>query len=140
MISSTKFQVRDSNGPVKTCDTLRDAVLAAAKEDGYGAIYQRDADGAMRLYSSRVHIGNNSYFPKSNEAFSAMSVLEDDDAAEIEVAAQVYKTGVYHSKHNLEIVQLTFLNGSLSAIDGKPIEQVAEEWDISTDDVRGIYQ
>lgn len=140
MTTATKFQVRDSNGTVETCDTLRDAVLAAAREDGYGAVYQRDENGAMCLYSSRNHIGNNIYFPQDSDSFPQYSLLPDDASAEIDVAAKIYKTGVFHSRHNLDIVELTFVDGTLAAIDGKTLEQLVEDWDIPAEDIRGIYQ
>jgi hypothetical protein len=37
----------------KLHSALRDAVLAAATDDGYGAKFQRDGDGFMRLYSTK---------------------------------------------------------------------------------------
>ena len=140
MTTVTKFQVRDTNGVVETCVTLPNAVLAAVGEDGYGAVFQRDENGAMRLYSSRKHIGNNIYFPDTNEAFSAESNLAEDDAAKLEVAEQVLKAGVLHSRHTLEIVLLTFAGDSLTEVDGKTIAEIAAEMDVSIEDVRNIYQ
>lgn len=140
MTKVTKYQVRDTNGVVATRTTLRDAVLAAASDDGYGAVFQRDENGAMRLYSSRKHIGNNIYFPAPNEAFSAESSLSDDTLAENDVAEKVLSGGVLLSRHSLEVVVLNFNDEILSDVDGKAVIDIAEEMDISVEDVRKIYQ
>ena len=142
MTTTTKFQVRNCHGAIETHDTLSAAVLAAAQEDGYGSVYQRDDDGVMRLYSSRKHIGNNNYFPKDDEAFQAESILADDDAAENDVAEQILKRGVFHSKHELDIAKLTFENGILTHVDGKTVEDMLA--DIGDDDdtvelIRSMY-
>lgn len=139
MSSVTKFQVRDDYGTISTQNNVRDAVLAAAGYDGYGAVYKRDENGAMRLYSSRTHIGNNIYFPKPNEAFAAESMLNDDELAEIAVAIDVMTSGVLHSNKTLEIAVLTFKNDLLTDVDGKSVEALAEEWDVDVSDVRKMY-
>lgn len=84
---------------VCTRDNLSDAVLAAAGYDGWGALYRRDDDGYMRLYSSQFHIGNNIYIPRDSDAFFAVSDLSDDSEAMLDVATQVYKSGVLHSRY-----------------------------------------
>lgn len=89
---------------VCTANNLSDAVLAAAGYDGWGALYRRDDDGRMRLYSSRFHIGNNIYIPRDSDAFFDVSGLLDDDDAMLDVATQIYKRGVFHSRYsNIDI-------------------------------------
>jgi len=108
MRNSTKYRVIDNNGSIGLpTASLRDAVLEAAACDGYGATYQRDAEGAMRLYSSSEHIGNNPYTPEARDAFVAWSSIADDELAEIEVAEQVFKSGLLHSNYTeIEIIRL----------------------------------
>lgn len=143
-MSTIKFQVRDCNGNVGyPSNDLRGAVLEAAGHDGWGATFQRDAEGAMRLYSSRSHIGNNLYFPVESDAFGASSSLADDDAAEANVAEQVRSKGVLHSRYReLEIVELTFEGDTLTHIDGRTLAEVATDFDddeITAETVRGMY-
>ena len=85
---------------------LRDAVLAAASYDGYGAVFQRDKNGTMRLYSSARHLGNNPYFPVDKDAFSSVSDLADDAEAEADVARQVYEGGILHYRYDLDIIEI----------------------------------
>ena len=145
-MSQIKFQVRDSNGNVGyPSNDLRGAVLEAAGHDGWGAAFQRDESGAMRLYSSRSHLGNNPYFPAEDDAFQASSDLIDDDAAEADVAEQIRSKGVLHSRYReLEIVELTFEGDVLTHIDGRtPEEIIAQDFDGDEDTtvemIRGLY-
>lgn len=115
MTSNLSFRVVDNDlncvaGPVKT---LREAILAAARHDGYGACFERmDSEGhihptfPMRLFSSRRHIGNNPYFPSANDAFAPESKKTGDVAAQDEVALEVFLRGVLHSKYLLNIEAL----------------------------------
>jgi len=107
-VNNIKFQIRDNNGSIGSpTASLRDAVLEAAAHDGYGSVYQRDEEGAMRLYSSSRHIGNNPYTPKASDAFFACSSIADDELAEIDVASQIFKGGLFHSYYTeIEIIKL----------------------------------
>lgn len=98
---------------------LSDAVLAAAGYDGWGACYQRDEAGEMRLYSSRNHLGNNAYFPTDGEAFFPSSDKTNDDEAIAEVAQEVFKRGVFHSRYTMSIVTVTYdAAGNVETING----------------------
>ena len=139
-----KFQVRGANGNVNQQHTkLRDAVLDAARYDGWGAIFRRDEQGVMRLLSSPFHIGNNPYFPKDGDAFQAASRLEKDEDAEADVAAQICSAGVLHSRYSdLAIVELTYDGDVLTHIDGRSLADLAAEFDdseISVETVRSWY-
>ncbi|MFZ6655953.1 hypothetical protein [Undibacterium sp. TJN19] len=151
MTTSTKFQVRDSNGTLSTEDSLRDAVLAAASHDMFGARFERMNDEGeihpshpMRFFSSRRHIGNNVYsIDPIKDNFNAESNLADDDAAERDVAEQVKKQGYLHSKHTIEIVELTFEDDVLTHVDGLTVEEILA--DIGDEDdtvelIRSIYE
>lgn len=108
---TTRYFVLDANGEViyGPEPVLSVAVEAAASYDGFGACYQRDEAGRMRLYSSARHIGNNPYFPAEADMFIMSASYRKDDAAAIaEVAAQVVKGGVFHSRYDLEVVAVTF--------------------------------
>ncbi len=139
-----KFQVRGANGNVNHQHAkLRDAVLEAARYDGWGASFRRDDAGVMRLFSSRFHIGNNPYFPKEGDDFDAASCLENDADAEAEVAAQTRKAGVLHSRYrDIEIVELTYDGCVLTHIDGRSLADVAAEFgdsEINVETVRNWY-
>ena len=140
----TQFQVRNANGRISPNYTsLRDAVLDAARHDGWGAAFQRDAEGVMRLFSSQSHIGNNPYRPAKQDAFRAESRLQNDREAESDVAEQVFKSGLFHSKYtDMEIIKLTFHGEELTHVDGRPLADLAAEFDdneISVETVRSWY-
>lgn len=137
-----KYQVLNENGGT-ICgqdNTLRDAVLSAAGHDGWGAEYARDSEGAMRLFSSHDYIGNNTYNRQADDAFAPSSDLADDGAAEDDVAAQVFKRGVLHSRYRLEIVMLTYNDADvLTHVDGRAVEELAAEAEQSVENVRRHY-
>lgn len=148
----TKFQVKNNNGLIGSPhDTLVDAVLEAAGHDGFHACFERmddngniSPDNPMRLFSGRVHIGNNPYYPSPEDAFGPESRLTDDDVAMAEVADEVYRHGVLHSKYNqprnaIEICQLSYLDGRLTHVDGVALEEHAENSDSSVDSVREYW-
>ncbi|MDR1853470.1 MAG: hypothetical protein LBR05_00995 [Azoarcus sp.] len=147
MTTITMYQVTDDYEPVGwPHDTLTEAVLEAAGEDGYGARFLRmDDDGniapenPMRLFSGRHHIGNNPYIPQPADAFAPESTLEDDFAAMAEVAQKVYAGGVLHSKYAPEIRELTYTDGVLTHVDGVTLEQMAEDLDTTVDDIRDYW-
>jgi hypothetical protein len=141
----TRFQVHNANGIITNHDysSLRDAVLGAARHDGWGAMYQRDEEGVMRLFSSKYHIGNNPYRPQKDDAFQAESLCQRDDEAETDVAEQILKSGVLHSRYSdLEIIKLTYDCGVLTHIDGRALAEVVAELDdgeIGMDTIRTWY-
>lgn len=142
-----KFQVMNESGePIgQACDSLREAVLDAAAHDGWGACMQRDDEGDMRLYSSRYHIGNNPYLPRPRDAFSAWSSLPDDDAAEAQLAEEVRKNGVLHSRYRLKIIELTYDGQLLTHIDGRSLKTIIREDygdadGITADSIRNWYE
>ncbi|MGL4232010.1 MAG: hypothetical protein ACRCWJ_11665 [Casimicrobium sp.] len=143
-----EYQVRNyETGDVYgSAPDLQGAVLVAASADGYGAVYQRDEQGEMRLYSSGRHIGNNVYYPVESDAFAAFSALPDDAAAITEVAQQVYDSGILHARfQNLEIVALTFTDGLLTHVDGRTLDQIQSEdycgdEDFSAAVIRALYR
>jgi len=120
-----RYFVLDANGEViyGPEPDLSVAVEAAASYDGFGACYQRDEAGRMRLYSSARHIGNNPYFPIEADRFIMSASYRKDDAAAIaEVAEQIVKGGVFHSRYNLDIVAVTYdPAGEVETIDGEPL-------------------
>lgn len=94
-------------GPFKT---LRQAVLAAVRHDGYGGCFERmNFEGhihptfPMRLFTSRRHIGNNPYFPTAQESFAPHSLKLDDMLAQDEVALEIFLAGTLHYRHQLKI-------------------------------------
>ena len=119
---TTRYFVLDANGEAiyGPEPALSVAVEAAASYDGFGACYQRDEEGRMRLYSSARHIGNNPYFPVEADVFIMSASYRKDDAAAIaEVAAQIVKGGVFHSRYNLDIVAVTYdPAGEVETVDG----------------------
>jgi len=129
MSNTIKFQIRDNNGAIGSpTASLRNAVLEAAAYDGYGSTYQRDAEGAMRLYSGSRHIGNNPYTPKARDAFSARSSIPDDELAEIDVASQIFKGGLFHSYYTeIEIIKLGYHDDELVSVDGRPFSEIVAE-------------
>lgn len=74
--------------------TLAAAVLEAARYDGWGAEYARDAEGRMALRCSTRHIGNNIFLASGEEkpAYGITSDTEDDDDAIAEVAERIAAT------------------------------------------------
>lgn len=70
---------------------MADAVLQAARYDGWGAEYFRNSAGEMGLRCSSRHIGNNPWMASGEEppAYGHTSQLEDDDAAIEEVATRI---------------------------------------------------
>lgn len=138
-MAKTFYQITAEDGSLhgRPLDNLAAAVLEAAQHDGYGAVYQRDEAGAMRLYSSARHIGNNPYFPEEHDHFYESSTLADDDAAIIELAAALYRRGILHSRHILRISELTYTeNNQLTHVDGETLEDIAAACDSTADDVR----
>ncbi len=143
-MSQIKFQVRNNDEVIYLSNDLRGAVLEAAKYDGWGAIFQRDEDGYMRLYSSNHHIGNNPYFPGKNDAFCASSDLIDDAAAEADLAEKIISKGILHSRYyrEMEIVELTYDGDTLTHIDGRTPEEIIDQdffGDMTVDEIRGRY-
>ncbi len=145
-MTTIKFQIRDTSGNSGGIhDTLSDAVLSAAQYDGWGAVYQRDVDGDMRLYSSRAHIGNNPYVPGQSDEFFAYSSIIDDDTAIAVVAGLIYKSGVLHSRYqDLSIIELTYDGDVLTHIEGRTPEEIIEQdfggdEEITVATVRGWY-
>jgi len=71
--------------------TVADAVLTAARYDGWGAEFARDAEGRMALRTSSRHIGNNTWSATGEErpAYGVTSTKEDNEAAIEEVAEGV---------------------------------------------------
>jgi hypothetical protein len=119
-----KYRVAGGDGlTIKIVDTLAGAVYAAASDDRYGAMFERDDAGNMRLYSTSRHWGNNICVRDDCIPFTPASALQDDDAAIDEVAKKVYLSGCYHSRHSLSIDELTFVDGVLSCVDATPVEQ-----------------
>lgn len=135
-----KYQIQNASGEsICIQETIRDAVLSAAAHDGYVTEFKRDSNGAMRLYTSSKHIGNNGYFPKENEAFSAESLNENDDEAEVEVANEIFTSGVFHSKYSLRIAVLEYENNELQSIDGVSLSKMSIDSEISVEDLKEIY-
>ena len=113
MSSKLEFRVFNENSDVVAgpCINLREAVLAAARHNGYGASFERmDSFGhihpsfPMRLFSSKGVIGSNPYFPCAAEALVPESNKSIDESAQDEVALEVYLMGVLHSHCQLTIV------------------------------------
>jgi hypothetical protein len=145
-MATTKYQVRNPNDTSdrETHPTLEEAVLCAASHDGWGAAYQRDDDGVMRLYSSRRHIGNNPYILHEGDASYAGSSLDDNTDAINELASEIYAKGVLHSKYSyLGIAQLEYDDvGVLTRADSVPISKLVENFDDPEIDeavVRAMY-
>ncbi|MDA8256545.1 MAG: hypothetical protein M0Z99_13045 [Betaproteobacteria bacterium] len=98
---------------------LATAVLDAATYDGWGGRFQRDEAGDMRLYSSKGHVGNNNYFPAEGDEFFPASSKTDEGEAIAEVALEVFKRGVLHSRYQMAIVTVTYDNaGQVETING----------------------
>src|SRR5882724_2631523 len=130
IMSTIRFQVTDDCGNLigGQCATVREAVFQAVSHDGWGATYQRDAEGVMRLYSSHNHIGNNPYFPSDIDAFYEGSALPDDDAAIAELADAVRARGILHNRYSFTIVELTYNDSDvLVEVDGQTVEELAEQ-------------
>lgn len=138
LMTNTVFQaVLTDTGALlgRPVPTLREAVLEAARYDGWGALFERmDYQGfvhksfPMRLFSSKGFLGNNAYLPLPQDAFStASSTHPDDTVAQDEVAAQVLAAGVLHSKYRLSVDEFTFDDkGTLQAVNGKPLAGILE--------------
>lgn len=142
-MSKTLFQVLNNAGELigSQCDTLRAAVLEAVRHDGYGAVYERDVNGRMRLYSSSRHIGNNAYFPQPEDAFYESSGLADDTAATDALAAEIAKRGVLHARYQLEIATLLYNDADqLTHVNGESVAQLAADADSTVDAVRRWYE
>lgn len=87
------FLIRDDDDDIESeHESLLDAVLAAARYDGWGASFERDVDGRMGLRCSDRHIGNNPWIPSGYEkpAYGYSSDQEDDQKAIEEIASQIY--------------------------------------------------
>lgn len=98
---------------------LATAVLDAATYDGWGGCFQRDESGDMRLYSSKGHIGNNTYFPAEGDEFFPASSKTDEGEAIAEVALEVFKRGALHSRYQMAIVTVTYnAAGQVETING----------------------
>jgi hypothetical protein len=121
----TRYFVLDANGEIVYGPepVLSVAVEAAARYDGFGACYQRDKEGRMRLYSSARHIGNNPYTPAEADVFIMSASYRKDDAAAIEgVAAQIVKGGVFHSRYDLDIVAVVYDSaGNIVTVNGETL-------------------
>jgi hypothetical protein len=150
MTITTKFQVRDNSGVISTDDSLRDAILNAARSDMYGARFERMNDEGdihpsfpMRFFSSGRHIGNNAYsINPTKDAYIFESNLADDDAAENEVAAQVFKRG-YYGRDDITIVELTYDDSLLTHVDGRTVEDLLDDEDdedATIELIRAIYK
>jgi hypothetical protein len=113
---------------------LATAVLDAATYDGWGGRFQRDEAGDMRLYSSKDHIGNNTYFPAEGDEFFPASSKTDEGEAIAEVAQEVLKRGGFHSRYQMSIVTVTYdtagqietINGDTLAARNKNMDDPAE--------------
>lgn len=146
---TTKYQVVGNDGKLidGPCNTVRAAVLTAAKHDGFGACFARideagdiNPKAGMRLYSSARHIGNNPYFPVLRDAFRGESELVADDAAMDEVAELVRQNGVLHSRYSLQILELDYSEaGELVAVDGRDLADLAAEMDTDIAAARKYY-
>lgn len=98
---------------------LATAVLDAATYDGWGGRFQRDEAGDMRLYSSKGHLGNNTYFPAEGDAFFPSSSNTDEGEAIAEVALEIFKRCVLHSRYQMSIVTVTYDSaGQVETING----------------------
>jgi len=87
--------------------TLALAVLEAARYDGWGAEYARDAEGRMGLRCSTRHIGNNPFSVSGEEkpAYGITSTSEDDDDAIAEVAEGIAACEWGANMKNLRILR-----------------------------------
>lgn len=113
---------------------LATAVLDATTYDGWGGRFQRDEAGDMRLYSSKGHIGNNTYFPAEGDEFFPASSKTDDGEAIAEVAQEVFKRGVLHSRYQMSIVTVTYdAAGQVETIDGETLAARNEYMDDPTE-------
>lgn len=109
---------------------LATAVLEAATYDGWGGCFQRDEAGDMRLYSSKGHIGNNTYFPAEGDEFLPASSKTDEGEAIAEVALEVFKRSVLHSRYQMAIVTVTYDNaGQVETINGDTLAKRNEYTD-----------
>jgi hypothetical protein len=139
MKTETKYQPHDHNGLVgMQCDSLSSAILEAACYDGWAAgFYRLDEDGnenqsaPMGFYSSNKHIGNNSWTPEKHNQWHARlaeSENPDDDAAIEEVAKELtkYVKNGFHARYNIQIVELTYVDGMLDAVDGVPMAELVQ--------------
>lgn len=134
--NTVSYFVEDQSGEIVggPYSELAAAVLAAATYDGWGGRFQRDETGDMRLYSSKGHIGNNTYFPAEGEEFFPASSKADDSEAIAEVALEVFKRGVLHSRYQMEIVTVTYdaagqvetINGDTLAVRNKYMDNPVE--------------
>ena len=90
-------------------ETLPQAILAAARYDGRGAEFARDAEGLMALRTSSRHIGNNPWSATGEEraSYGVTSSNEDDEAAIEEVAAAINATEWGGNMKRLRLLQET---------------------------------
>jgi hypothetical protein len=126
MPSYNMYIVRDNLGTIIDADeSIARAVLSAAKHDGYGAEFARNSEGDMVIYRGNRHIGNNTYHRNDSDGLIfPYSALEDDDAAEIELAKALWEKGNLHVRFDMTIQELTYEDGDiLTHVDGQPIAE-----------------
>jgi hypothetical protein len=119
-----KFKVTDNGGrKIDIVDSLSEAVLIAASHDGYGAMYARDEDGSMCLYSTDRHWGNNVCEKSDCTPFHPDSDLTNDEAAIEDVANKINNSGLMHSRYTMGIEKLIFENGVLIEADNTTVAE-----------------
>lgn len=130
-----RYFVADGGGDIVSgpFGEVSDAVLAAARYDGWGACYQRDEAGKMRLYSSPAHLGNNAYIPAERDAFFPASEKANDGEAIAEVAREIFRTAGrrgFHNRWDMDIVTVTYdAAGQIKTIDGDTLAARNEHMD-----------
>ena len=87
---------------------LHRAVLAAARSDGWAATWARDDDGTMRLWSSKRHIGNNTWHHTWSDNSACWTIAGSDhpeDGAAIEAcAAELLRVSpTLHYRHEITV-------------------------------------
>ena len=100
----------------RNIETLAEAVIRAARYDGWGAEFVRGDDGRMGLRTSNRHIGNNQWAASGQEtaAYGCTSDLDDDDMAIEAVSKAIVNCRFGGNMESLELRdQADFVKGRL---------------------------
>jgi hypothetical protein len=143
--NSTHFLVSDSNGRRKSYATSEVVamVLDAARYDGYGAVFDRDSGGAMRLFYTSRHIGNNP-MPEldSSHVYSSSecSRLENDAAATLELCGLIAEKGLIHGRWPVECDTISCDElGNVLLVSKSTAADLMEDLDIDQQALNALY-